>query len=83
MIPKNERDYWVSRIGKQSAIDMLSYGKRSGNMDSITNMPGEDPRTSYCRCTYIPKKWNMVFLYCKTTLCNNYNMKQLISCCPM
>ena len=41
--PKNERDYWVSRIGKQSAIDMLSYGKiSSGNMDSITNMPSDD-----------------------------------------
>lgn len=41
--PQNEKNYWISRIGKQSAIDMLSYGKiSSGNMDSITNMPTED-----------------------------------------
>ena len=41
--PENEKNYWITRLGKQSAIDMLSYGKiSSGNMDSITNMPSED-----------------------------------------
>lgn len=41
--PEEERNYWIARLGKQSAVDMLSYGKiSSGNMESILNLPAED-----------------------------------------
>ena len=65
--PENEKNYWITRLGKQSAIDMLSYGKiSSGNMDSITNMPSEDSRKSYrwCYCpSLLRKKWKMAYLH--------------------
>lgn len=41
--PEEDRQYWISRMSKQAAIDLLSYGKVSaGNMESITQMPVED-----------------------------------------
>jgi len=41
--PEEERNYWIARLGKQSAVDMLSYGKiSSGNMESILNLPAPD-----------------------------------------
>lgn len=34
-----ERDYWIKRLGKQAAMDMIAYGKVGvGNMDSIAMM---------------------------------------------
>jgi|MDTC01.2.fsa_nt_gb hypothetical protein len=34
-----EQDYWVKRLGKQAAMDMIAYGRIGvGNMDSITMM---------------------------------------------
>jgi len=41
--PEEDRQYWISRMSKQAAIDLLSYGKvSSGNMESIIQMPVED-----------------------------------------
>ena len=38
-----ERVYWISRMGKQAAVDILSSGRiGSGNMDSILMMDEED-----------------------------------------
>lgn len=38
-----ERKYWIARMGKQAAQEMLSYGKiGTGNMESIMQMPAED-----------------------------------------
>jgi hypothetical protein len=38
-----EREYWVKRLGKQSAMDMIAYGKVGvGNMDSLTMLSYED-----------------------------------------
>jgi hypothetical protein len=40
---QEERQYWVTRMAKQAAMDMVSYGRiGSGNMDSIAMMPEED-----------------------------------------
>jgi len=42
-VEEKERQYWISRIGKQSAMEMLSYGKiGTGNMESIMQMPHDD-----------------------------------------
>ena len=38
-----ERLYWVARMGKQAAMDIISYGRiGAGNMTSILDMPEED-----------------------------------------
>lgn len=38
-----ERAYWIARMGKQAAMDIVAYGRiGSGNMESITMMPEED-----------------------------------------
>ena len=40
-----ERDYWVKRMGKQAAMDMIAYGRvGAGNMDSLTMLSKEDQR---------------------------------------
>jgi hypothetical protein len=40
---EEERQYWITRMAKQAAMDMVSYGRiGSGNMDSIAMMPEED-----------------------------------------
>jgi len=40
---EEERKYWVARMAKQAAMDMVSYGRiGSGNMDSIAMMDEED-----------------------------------------
>ena len=42
-IEEKEREYWISRMGKQSAMEMLSMGKiQPGNLESIMHMPHED-----------------------------------------
>lgn len=41
--PEEERKYWIARMGKQAALDMMSFGRISvGNLDSISMMPEED-----------------------------------------
>jgi hypothetical protein len=41
--PEEEHKYWIARMGKQAAIDMISLGRISvGNMDSIAMMNEED-----------------------------------------
>jgi hypothetical protein len=41
--PELERDYWVTRMAKQAAMDLLTIGRISqGNMDSIVMMPLAD-----------------------------------------
>jgi len=41
--PEEERKYWIARMGKQAALDVISMGRvGSGNMDSIAMMPEED-----------------------------------------
>lgn len=41
--PEEERKYWIARMGKQSALDLLSTGRiGTGNMDSIAMMCEED-----------------------------------------
>jgi hypothetical protein len=41
--PEEERKYWIARLAKQAATDVISYGRiGAGNMDSITQMPEED-----------------------------------------
>ena len=43
MNDKEEAQYWVARMGKQAALDIISYGRiSSGNMDSIALMPETD-----------------------------------------
>ena len=38
-----ERKYWMARMQKQAAMDIIAYGRvGSGNMDSILLMPEED-----------------------------------------
>jgi hypothetical protein len=38
-----EKAYWIARLGKQAAMDIVSYGRiGSGNMESITMMPEDD-----------------------------------------
>jgi hypothetical protein len=40
---EEERQYWIARMGKQAALDIISYGRvGSGNMDSIAMMAKED-----------------------------------------
>jgi hypothetical protein len=40
---EEERQYWITRMAKQAAMDMVAYGRiGSGNMDSIAMMPEED-----------------------------------------
>ena len=40
---EEERIYWIARMGKQSAMDIVSYGRIStGNMTSILDMPEKD-----------------------------------------
>lgn len=40
---QEETKYWVTRMAKQAAMDMIAYGRiGSGNMDSIAMMPEED-----------------------------------------
>lgn len=42
-VEQKEREYWISRIGKQAAQEMLTYGKiGTGNMESIMQMPHAD-----------------------------------------
>ena len=43
MNDKEEAQYWIARMGKQAALDIISYGRiSSGNMDSIALMPETD-----------------------------------------
>jgi hypothetical protein len=40
--PEEEEKYWVARMGKQAAMDILSFGRISvGNLDSISMLPEE------------------------------------------
>jgi len=40
---EEEKKYWIARMGKQAALDMMSFGRISvGNLDSISMMPEED-----------------------------------------
>lgn len=40
-----ERKYWITRMGKQAAMDLMTIGRVSqGNMDSISMMPIEDQK---------------------------------------
>jgi hypothetical protein len=40
--PEEERKYWIARMGKQAAMDILSFGRIStGNLDSISMLPEE------------------------------------------
>ena len=40
-----ERDYWIKRLGKQSATDMIAYGLVGvGNIDALTMMDKDDQR---------------------------------------
>ena len=41
-----ERDYWVKRLGKQAASDMVAYGRVGvGNIDSIMMLDGKDQKS--------------------------------------
>ena len=41
--PEEERRYWIARMGKQAAMDLMTIGKiGQGNMDSIAMMSLED-----------------------------------------
>jgi hypothetical protein len=41
--PEEERNYWVLRMGKQAALDIIAYGRiGSGNMDSISMMSRDE-----------------------------------------
>ena len=43
MNEQEEANYWIARMGKQAALDIISYGRiSSGNMDSIALMPEKD-----------------------------------------
>lgn len=40
-----ERDYWIKRLGKQAATDMIAYGRVGvGNVDALTMLEKEDQR---------------------------------------
>jgi hypothetical protein len=40
---EEEKKYWIARMGKQAALDIMSFGRIStGNLDSIAMMPEED-----------------------------------------
>ena len=40
---EEEKKYWIARMGKQAALDIIAFGRvGSGNMDSIAMMPSED-----------------------------------------
>ena len=40
--PEEEEKYWIARMGKQAAMDILSFGRIStGNLDSISMLPEE------------------------------------------
>lgn len=40
-----ERKYWITRMGKQAAMDLMTIGRISqGNMDSISMMPIDDQK---------------------------------------
>jgi hypothetical protein len=40
---EEEKKYWIARMGKQAALDIIAFGRvGSGNMDSIAMMPQED-----------------------------------------
>lgn len=40
---EEERMYWIARMGKQAAMDIVSYGRiGAGNMTSIMDMPEQD-----------------------------------------
>jgi hypothetical protein len=40
---EEEQKYWVARMGKQAALDIIAFGRiGSGNMDSISMMPSQD-----------------------------------------
>lgn len=42
-IEEKDREYWISRMGKQAAMEMLTYGKiGTGNLESIMHMPHND-----------------------------------------
>lgn len=42
-----ERDYWIKRLGKQAATDMIAYGRVGvGNIDALTMLDKEDQRES-------------------------------------
>lgn len=41
--PEEEKKYWIARMGKQAAMDILSFGRIStGNLDSISMLPEEE-----------------------------------------
>ena len=41
--PEEEKKYWIARMGKQAAMDILSFGRIStGNLDSIAMLPEEE-----------------------------------------
>lgn len=41
--PHEVKMYWIARMGKQAAMDIVSYGRiGAGNMTSIMDMPEED-----------------------------------------
>ena len=43
MNEQEEANYWIARMGKQAALDIISFGRiSSGNMDSIALMPEKD-----------------------------------------
>ena len=52
--PELERDYWVARMAKQAAMDLMTIGRISqGNMDSIAMMPlGDQEDTIKTALTY-------------------------------
>lgn len=40
---EREREYWIARLGKQAALDIMAHGRVGiGNMDSIAMMKQED-----------------------------------------
>jgi len=40
---EDDKEYWIKRMSKQAAMDMVSYSRiGSGNMDSIAMMPEDD-----------------------------------------
>ena len=40
---EKEREYWIARLGKQAALDIMAHGRVGiGNMDSIAMMKQED-----------------------------------------
>lgn len=47
-----EREYWILRMGKQAAMDMIAYGRVGvGNMDSLTMMNADDQRQALSLAT--------------------------------